>query len=66
MSKSPSYFMKIITATHVATTLLQLSKHLHHHRHGDLAGLTSRSEVVDDGDATGMMQGFLDFYKNKI
>ena len=45
--------MKIITPTHVATTPLQLSKHLHHHRHGDLAGLTSRSEVVGDGDDGG-------------
>ena len=45
--------MKIIRATHVVTTLLQLSKHLHHHRHGDLAGLTSRSEVVGDGDDGG-------------
>ena len=53
MSKSPSYSMKIITATQVATTLLKLSKHLHHHRHGDLAGLTSRSEVVGDGDGGG-------------
>ena len=42
--------MKIVIATRVATTLLQLSKHLHHHRHGDLAGLTSRLEVVGDGD----------------
>ena len=45
--------MKIITTTHVATTLLQLSKHPHHHRHGDLAGLTSRPEVVGDGDDSG-------------
>ena len=45
--------MKIVTSTHVATTLLQLSKHLHHHRHGDLADLTSRSEVVGDGDDSG-------------
>ena len=36
-----------------STTLLHLSKHLHHHRHGDLAGLTSRSEGVGDGDDGG-------------
>ena len=38
----------------------------YHHQHGDLAGLTLRSEGVSDGEDGGDDAGLLDFGKNII